>query len=79
MYKHSSAWKIWVRMKWEVGTLAIEVVDDGSRGNDLKEIIDALEDKINTLRIRTEAIGATLEYRLAGAGIRARLILKTGS
>src|SRR5688572_33237756 len=54
-FKHSAAWHIWVRLKWQPKKLVIEVEDDGSGFNKVSEFIDRLRKKHNTLRLRSQA------------------------
>ncbi|MBT1705318.1 sensor histidine kinase [Chryseosolibacter indicus] len=72
-FKHSSAWHIWVRLKWEEKKLLIEVEDDGSGFARIPEFINRLKKKHNTLKIRTQAIGARIQYLQGEKGLLARV------
>ncbi len=69
--KHSSAWHVWVRMSWNENSLSIEVEDDGTGFSRLSEFIETLQKKHNTLRMRSNVIGATLQYRKGNKGLLA--------
>lgn len=72
-FKHSSAWHIWVRMKWEDLRLTIEVEDDGSGFHRITEFIDNLRKKHNTLKMRSLVIGAAITYHHGEKGLLARV------
>jgi signal transduction histidine kinase len=74
-FKHSSAWHVWVRVVFLKNTLTIEVEDDGSGFSKIPEFIQTLRKKHNTLRIRTIAIGGTIDYLQGSKGLLARLKL----
>lgn len=76
-FKHSSAWHIWVRLKWDAETLALEVEDDGSGFSKIPEYIERLKRKNNTLKLRSQIIGAGISYMQGEKGLLARVILKT--
>jgi signal transduction histidine kinase len=71
--KHSSAWHIWVRLHWLDHQLVVEVEDDGTAFSRIPEFISALKKKHNTLRMRTQVIGATIEYLQGKKGLLARV------
>jgi signal transduction histidine kinase len=73
--KHSSAWHIWVRLISDANSLIIEVEDDGTGNIKISEFIDLLKKKNNTLKIRTKAIGATIDYLQGSKGLLARVKL----
>jgi signal transduction histidine kinase len=75
-FKHSSAWHIWVRLKWDSSQLAIEVEDDGSGFSRIPEFISRLKKKNNTLKMRTLAIGASIDYLQGAKGLLARVRLR---
>lgn len=68
-FKHSSAWHIYVQSLWTEHCLVINVEDDGSGFNKVSEFIDALRKKTNTLRLRTQAIGAVVTYHHGSKGL----------
>ncbi|HEY3406248.1 MAG TPA: ATP-binding protein [Ohtaekwangia sp.] len=72
-FKHSSAWHIWVRLSWSDGKLMIEVEDDGTGFHKIEEFIALLRKKHNTLRMRSQAIGASLKYSRGEKGLIARI------
>lgn len=76
-FKHSSAWHIWVRLRWNQNHLLIEVEDDGTGFSKIPEFIERLKRKNNTLKLRTSIIGATINYTQGEKGLLARLTLKT--
>ena len=75
-FKHSSAWHVWVSLKWEERQLLIEVEDDGSGFNKISEFIGRLRNKNNTLKIRTTIIGAAISYHHGKKGLLARVDYK---
>ena len=72
-FKHSSAWHVWVRLTWENKKLIIEVEDDGSGFNKISEFIDRLRKRNNTLKLRSQVIGASLHYSHGEKGLLAKL------
>jgi signal transduction histidine kinase len=72
-FKHSSAWHIWVRVKWESSRLILEVEDDGTGFHRISEFIDNLRKKHNTLKMRSQAIGALLSYHHGAKGLLAKV------
>jgi two-component system sensor histidine kinase DegS len=72
-FKHSSAWHVWVRMKWDAAQLLIEVEDDGSGFNKISDFIERLRKKNNTLKIRSTVIGANISYHHGAKGLLARV------
>lgn len=72
-FRHSAAWHIWVTMKWEPNQLILEVEDDGTGFHRVSEFIDRLKAKLNTLKIRCQAIGATIDYSQGKNGLIARV------
>jgi signal transduction histidine kinase len=69
-FKHSAAWHIWVRMKWEKEQLTVVVEDDGSGFHKVSDFVERLRKKNNTLKIRSQAIGATVDYEHGDKGLR---------
>jgi signal transduction histidine kinase len=76
-FKHSSAWHVWIRAFWDGHSLTLEVEDDGSGFSKIPEFIGRLKKKNNTLKMRTLAIGATIEYLQGARGLLARVKLPT--
>lgn len=74
-FKHSSAWHIWVRLRWEASLLTIEVEDDGTGFAKITDFIKELKRKNNTLRMRADAINALLTYEHGKKGLLARIVL----
>src|SRR5688500_14622116 len=72
-FKHSSAWHVWVRINWETSKLLIEVEDDGSGFNKISEFIERLRKKSNTLKLRSQAIGALISYHHGSKGLLAKV------
>jgi signal transduction histidine kinase len=72
-FKHSAAWHVWVRLKWEPPKLFIEVEDDGTGFHKISEFIDRLRKKNNTLRMRSQAIGSTITYHHGPMGLLAKV------
>jgi signal transduction histidine kinase len=75
-FKHSSAWHIWVRLKWIPDELVIEVEDDGTGFSKIPEFLERLKRKNNTLKLRSGIIGATLTYTQGQKGLLAKLLLR---
>ncbi|MEX1240724.1 MAG: ATP-binding protein [Cyclobacteriaceae bacterium] len=75
-FKHSSAWHIWVRLKWEATRLLIEVEDDGTGFSKIPDYIHQLKGKNNTLKLRSTIIGATIRYSQGEKGLLASINLK---
>jgi signal transduction histidine kinase len=76
-FKHSSAWHIWVRLKWTSEHLTIEVEDDGTGFSKIPDFIKRLKRKDNTLKLRSTIIGANIQYSQGEKGLLAKLILQT--
>lgn len=76
-FRHSYAWHIWVRIQWQPGRLIIEVEDDGSGFNRLEEFIGLLKKKHNSIKMRSNAIGASIKYKRGKKGLLAILRMKT--
>jgi signal transduction histidine kinase len=74
-FKHSSAWHVWVRLTWTTRHLILEVEDDGSGFSRIPEFIGRLKRKNNTLKMRSNAIGASIDYSQGNKGLLAKLIL----
>jgi signal transduction histidine kinase len=72
-FKHSAAWHIWVRIVWSQQKLIIEVEDDGSGFNQIADFIERLRKKNNTLKLRSQVIGATISYHHGEKGLLGRI------
>ena len=72
-FKHSAAWHIWVRIQWGSRHLSIEVEDDGTDFQKTTNFIDTLNKKYNTLRMRSQAIGASITYHRGEKGLVANV------
>jgi signal transduction histidine kinase len=75
-FKHSAAWHIWVRVEWLDRVVMIEVEDDGSGFHKISEFIERLRNKNNTLKMRSQTLGASLTYHQGQKGLLARLEYK---
>lgn len=73
-FKHSAAWHVWVRLKWGPDHLILEVEDDGTGFQRMSEFIDRLRKKNNTLKMRSQLIGASINYHQGAKGLLAKLI-----
>jgi signal transduction histidine kinase len=76
-FKHSSAWHIWVRLKWTFEQLTIEVEDDGTGFSKIPDFIKRLKRKNNTLKLRSTIIGANIQYSQGEKGLLAKIMLQT--
>lgn len=72
-FKHSSAWHIWVRLKWKPQVLFIEIEDDGTNFLNAANLIENLEKKYSTIKIRSQAIGAHISYHTGTRGLIAKI------
>ncbi|HTE30080.1 MAG TPA: ATP-binding protein [Chryseolinea sp.] len=72
-FKHSSAWHIWVRLKWETSKVTVEVEDDGTGVHHIPKFIERLRKKYNTLRMRTRLLGASITYLQGSKGLLAKV------
>ncbi len=70
-YKHSAAWHVWVRCSTTEETVSIEVEDDGTGLAKIPEYLVRLKGRYNTLRMRSEAIGASIRYHEGRNGLLA--------
>ena len=71
--KHSSAWHVDVRVSWNGTNLYIEVEDDGTAFSKVDSFISLLKSKYNTLRIRTNILGAEIQYVQGKRGLLAKV------
>jgi signal transduction histidine kinase len=72
-FKHSAAWHIWVRLHWTQKKLVIEVEDDGSGFHKISEFIERLRKKNNTLKLRSQVIGASITYHHGEKGLLVKI------
>ncbi|MCB0491015.1 MAG: hypothetical protein KDC93_01240 [Cyclobacteriaceae bacterium] len=72
-FKHSSAWHIWVRMIWASGQLTLEVEDDGTGFMEAAEVASQLNRKYNTLKMRSQAINASIHFENGTNGLLAKV------
>jgi two-component system NarL family sensor kinase len=72
-FTHSTAWHIWVRLNWTSNGLRIEIEDDGTDSEKTSDTIAKLRKKVNTLRVRSKAIGAKLTFHRGKKGLLARV------
>lgn len=72
-FKHSAAWKVDVMLTWTVPALIIEVEDDGTGLARMNDITSTLQNKHNTLQMRSQAINATIRYEKGKKGLLARV------
>lgn len=78
-FKNSSAWHVWVGLHWKPDHLIIHVEDDGTAFSSLNEQIAKLNNKHNTLRLRSMAVGAEITYRQGKRGLLARVTVGISS
>ncbi|MGE0771689.1 MAG: sensor histidine kinase [Cyclobacteriaceae bacterium] len=71
--RHSTAWHIWVRLIWQEQSLLIEVEDDGTAFSKIQQITKELNKKHNSLRMRSEVVGATLHFKAGERGLIATI------
>ena len=72
-FKHSAAWHVWVRLKWDPNRLTLEVEDDGTGFQRIPEFIGRLRKKNNTLKMRSQVIGASITYHHGPKGLLAKV------
>lgn len=72
-FKHSFAWHVWVNITWKTATLVIEVEDDGTGINNLPLLVNRFRQKYNTLKMRCNLIGASINYLKGSQGLIARI------
>jgi len=72
-FKHSAAWKVDVMLTWTTQALVIEVEDDGTGLARVNDITSTLQNKHNTLQMRSQAINATIRYEKGKKGLLARI------
>jgi signal transduction histidine kinase len=72
-FKHSAAWRVDVMLRWTEHALVIEVEDDGTGLARMNDITSALQNKHNTLQMRSLAINAAIRYEKGKKGLLAKL------
>lgn len=72
-FKHSAAWHIQVRLTWATDHLLLEVEDDGTSFTKIPELIESLQKKYNTMRMRSSTIGAKIQYLKGAKGLLAKV------
>ncbi|HTF20424.1 MAG TPA: ATP-binding protein [Chryseolinea sp.] len=72
-FKHSFAWHVWVTLTWESSRLIIEVEDDGTGINNLTSLITRFRQKRNTLKMRCDLLGGSINYLKGERGLLARI------
>lgn len=72
-FKHSAAWHVWVRLKWESDRLFLEVEDDGTGFHKISEFIEKLRKKHNTLKMRSQVIGASISFQHGEKGLLVKI------
>lgn len=70
-FKHSFAWHVWVTLHWQQTRLIIQVEDDGTGINNLNELIVRFRQKQNTLKMRSELLGGSINYMKGEHGLLA--------
>jgi signal transduction histidine kinase len=71
--KHSFAWHIWVTFTWKSSVLVIDVEDDGTGVNNLTDVILRFRQKRNTLKMRGDMMGASINYKRGSRGLLAQI------
>lgn len=73
--KHSCAWHVWVTISCSNEQMILEVEDDGTNFSNIEACIEKLKRKNNTLKLRTNIIGASIVYLSGTRGLIARIEL----
>lgn len=68
-FKHSAAWKVDVTVRWTTSSLIIEVEDDGTGSTRMANITSTLQNKRNTLQMRSQAVNAAIHYEKGKKGL----------
>ncbi|MGC3945594.1 MAG: ATP-binding protein [Chryseolinea sp.] len=71
--KHSFAWHVWVTLTWRSNALEIDVEDDGTGVNNLTDVILRFRQKRNTLKMRGDMMGASINYMKGEHGLVAHI------
>jgi len=72
-FKHSAAWNVNVSVSWMPALLVIDVEDDGTSHAKMDDLTASLQNKYNTLQIRSQAIRATIKYVKGKKGLLAKV------
>lgn len=72
-FKHSAAWKVDVQVTWSPNLVTIIVEDDGTGQVNMDNVTSNLQNKRNTLRMRSNAIHATIKYSKGKKGLLAKV------
>jgi signal transduction histidine kinase len=72
-FKHSFAWHVWVTLSWGSTRLIMEVEDDGTGVNDLANLLTHFRQKRNTLKMRCDRLGGSINYLKGKRGLVARI------
>jgi signal transduction histidine kinase len=72
-FKHSAAWKVEILIAWSPTTVTIQVEDDGTGPVSIDTITSTLQNKRNTLHLRSQAIHATIKYSKGKKGLLAKV------
>lgn len=72
-FKHSAAWKVDVHISWTPGLVTIQVEDDGTGHVSMDGITSTLQNKRNTLNMRSQAINASIKYIKGTKGLLAKV------
>jgi two-component system NarL family sensor kinase len=72
-FKHSAAWNVDVLLTWTTTVFVIEVEDDGTGLARMNDITSTLQNKHNTLQMRSKAINATIRYEKGKKGLLAKI------
>jgi len=72
-FKHSAAWKVDVAISWIPTALVIEVEDDGTGHAKMDDLTSSLQNKYNTLQMRSHAINASIRYVKGKKGLLVRV------
>lgn len=70
-FKHSAAWKVDVAISWTPMLLIIDVEDDGTSHSKMDDVTASLQNRHNTLQMRSQAIRATIKYVKGKKGLLA--------
>jgi signal transduction histidine kinase len=72
-FKHSAAWNVNVSVSWTPALLVIDVEDDGTSHAKMDDLTASLQNKYNTLQMRSQAIRATIKYVKGKKGLLAKV------
>lgn len=72
-FKHSAAWKVDVQIAWSPSLITILVEDDGTGQMNMDTVTSTLQNKRNTLHMRSHAIHASIKYTKGKKGLLAKV------